>query len=128
MKSHPAGGPTSADSSGRIGSVNPRTAATAFRIVAVAEALSWIGLLIGMYVKYVPATTELGVKIFGPIHGGIFIAYLVVTVLAARALRWSPGTTLLALVASVPPLVTVWFERWATRTDRLPVKDAVAAT
>jgi integral membrane protein len=107
--------------------VNPRSAATAFRIVAVAEAFSWLGLLIGMYVKYVPQTTELGVKIFGPIHGGVFVLYLVVTVLAARTLRWTAGTALLALVASVPPLVTVWFERWATRSHRLPARDAVAA-
>ena len=107
--------------------MNPRTAAAAFRIVAVAEALSWLGLLIGMYVKYVPQTTELGVKIFGPVHGGVFVLYLVVTVLAARALRWSAGITVLALLASIPPLVTVWFERWATRSERLPSTDAVAA-
>ena len=108
--------------------MNPRTAVTAFRVVAVAEALSWLGLLIGMYVKYVPQTTELGVKIFGPLHGGVFLLYLAVAVLAARSLRWSVGTTLLALLASIPPLVTVWFERWATRSDRLPGADAVAAT
>ena len=107
--------------------MNPRIVATAFRIVAVAEALSWIGLLIGMYVKYVPETTELGVKIFGPIHGGIFVAYVVVALLAARVLRWSAGTTLLALVASIPPLATLWFERWADRTDRLPGRERVDA-
>ncbi|MFD2092890.1 DUF3817 domain-containing protein [Blastococcus deserti] len=107
--------------------MSPRTVATTFRIVAVAEALSWIGLLIGMYVKYVPETTELGVQVFGPIHGGIFLAYVLVAVVAARVLRWSSGTTLLALVASVPPLATIWFERWATRRGRLPQGEAVAA-
>jgi integral membrane protein len=107
--------------------VNPRTAATAFRIVAVAEALSWVGLLAGMYVKYVPETTELGVKVFGPIHGGIFVAYLVVALVASRVLRWSPRTTVLALICSVPPLATVWFERLATRNDRLPRQEAVPA-
>ncbi|MCW2741759.1 MAG: putative rane protein [Blastococcus sp.] len=107
--------------------MNPRTAATAFRIVAVAEALSWVGLLAGMYVKYVPETTELGVQVFGPIHGGIFVAYLVVTLVASRVLRWSPRTTVVALVCSVPPLATVWFERLATRNRRLPVPGAVPA-
>jgi integral membrane protein len=107
--------------------VTPRTVATAFRVVAVAEALSWVGLLIGMYVKYVPQTTELGVKIFGPIHGGIFVAYVLVALLAARVLRWPAGTTLLALVASVPPLASIWFERRATRTGRLPQDVAVPA-
>jgi integral membrane protein len=108
--------------------VTPRTAATAFRIVAVAEALSWVGLLIGMYLKYVPRTTELGVHVFGPIHGGIFVAYVVVALLTSRVLRWSPRTTVLALVCSVPPLATVWFERLATRNDRLPATRVVAAS
>src|SRR5215212_2632011 len=127
MKSHPAAGPTYAERSGRIGCVNPRTVATAFRIVAVAEACSWIGLLIGMYVKYVPETTELGVKVFGPIHGAIFVVYVVLALACARVLRWSAGTTLLALVASIPPLATLWFERWADRTDRLPRQERVGA-
>jgi integral membrane protein len=107
--------------------VNPDSVATAVRIVAVAEALSWLGLLAGMYVKYVPQTSEAGVQVFGPIHGGIFVAYVVVAVAASRVLRWNAWTTLLALAASVPPLGTVLFERWASRTGRLPSRDAVAA-
>jgi integral membrane protein len=106
--------------------VTPRAVATAFRIVAVAEALSWVGLLIGMYVKYVPETTELGVQVFGPIHGGIFVAYVVTALVAARVLRWSIGTTLLALAAAVPPLASIVFERWASR-GRLPQDTAVPA-
>jgi integral membrane protein len=107
--------------------VTPRTAATAFRIVAVAEACSWVGLLAGMFVKWVLQTSEIGVQIFGPIHGGIFVAYVVVTVATSRVLRWSPRTTVVALVCSVPPLATVWFERLATRNDRLPRPQAVRA-
>jgi integral membrane protein len=52
--------------------------------------------------------------------------YVVISLLAWRVLRWSPGTALLALIASVPPLCTVWFERWAQRTGRLPVGEAAA--
>jgi integral membrane protein len=107
--------------------VTPRTAATAFRIVAVAEALSWVGLLVGMYLKYVPRTTELGVHVFGPIHGAVFVAYVVVALLTSRVLRWSPRTTVLALICSIPPLATVWFERLATRNDRLPRQQVVPA-
>ncbi len=107
--------------------MNPRTVSTAFRTVAVAEALSWIGLLCGMFVKYVPETSELGVQVFGPIHGAVFVAYVVVTVLASRILRWSPATTLLALIASLPPLATVWFERRVSRTGELPGRRAVPA-
>jgi integral membrane protein len=107
--------------------VTPRTASLAFRTVAVAEACSWVGLLAGMLVKHVLRTSELGVQVFGPIHGAIFVAYVLLALAAGRVLRWTPGTLLLALVASVPPLATVWFERWATRTGRLASPDAAPA-
>lgn len=82
-----------------------------FRYVAFAEACSWTGLLIGMYFKYVAATGDLGVKIFGPVHGALFVLYLVALLVAARQARWSLGTLLVGLVCAVPPLATLWFER-----------------
>ncbi len=42
-----------------------RAALSLFSIVAIAEACSWTGLLIGMFFKYVVVGTEIGVKIFG---------------------------------------------------------------
>lgn len=44
--------------------MSPRALIALFKVVAVAEALSWVGLLFGMYFKYVAATTEVGVRIF----------------------------------------------------------------
>ncbi|MEV6609117.1 DUF3817 domain-containing protein [Kutzneria sp. NPDC051319] len=89
-----------------------------FRAVAVAEAISWAGLLIGMFFKYVMGN-EIGVHIFGPVHGVVFIAYVVLSLLARRALNWDNRTTALALIASIPPFGSVVFERWAARTGRL---------
>ncbi|MYU26118.1 MMPL family transporter [Streptomyces sp. SID8352] len=92
-----------------------------FTWVAVVEACTWAGLLAGMYVKYVPETTELGVRIFGALHGAAFVAYVLLTVLVAVRLKWRLGrTTILALLAAVPPFMTVAFEAWARRTGRLP--------
>ena len=96
-----------------------RGAVTAFRVVAVAEALSWLGLLTGMFFKYVVDAGEQGVQVFGPIHGTVFIAYVVVTLLTWRSQRWSLPVALFALAASVPPFCTVLFEEWARRTGRL---------
>jgi integral membrane protein len=84
-----------------------------FRSVAIAEAVSWTGLLIGMLFKYVLSDNELGVKIFGPIHGGLFIAYVITVLVVRGPLRWSWPLTLVALAASVPPLFTWFFEIWA---------------
>lgn len=90
-----------------------------FRVAAVAEACSWIGLLTGMAVKYAGSGSETGVHVFGPVHGGLFVFYVLATLACARARRWSAVTTLVALAASIPPLATIAFERWATRTGRL---------
>ncbi|MGY1848581.1 DUF3817 domain-containing protein [Blastococcus sp. SYSU DS1021] len=107
--------------------MNPRSVTTAFRLVAIAEAITWVGLLAGMFVKWVLQTSEVGVQVFGPIHGGVFVVYVLVALVTARVLRWSLPTTVLALAASVPPLATVWFERWATRSGALPTRDALTA-
>ena len=106
---------------------DPRTVARTFRAVAIAEAVSWVLLLAGMFLKWVLRTTEVGVQLAGPVHGAVFVAYVLVTLVAWRVLRWSPRPLLLALIASVPPLCTVWFERWARRTRLLAVEEAAPA-
>ena len=98
-----------------------------FVAVAIAEALSWAGLLIGMYFKYFTEAGELGVEVFGPVHGGIFVLYVVLALVVARTQRWSLGTTFLALACSIPPFATLAFELWATRTGRLPLTQTVRA-
>jgi uncharacterized protein len=90
-----------------------------FRIAATAEAITWLGLFVGMAVKYVGSGSERGVQIFGPIHGVVVLVYFVVTLIAARQLRWGSRTLVMALLASVPPGFTLWFEAWAERTGRL---------
>ncbi|MEU4606573.1 DUF3817 domain-containing protein [Kribbella sp. NPDC023972] len=97
-----------------------------FRWVAIAEAVSWTGLLIGMLFKYVLSDNELGVKVFGPIHGGIFIVYVLTVLVVRGPLRWSWPVTLAALAASVPPLFTWFFEIWAVRTGRIDAGRRVA--
>ncbi|NED99413.1 DUF3817 domain-containing protein [Phytoactinopolyspora halotolerans] len=96
--------------------MNPRIA---FRSIAIIEAVTWLGLIIGMIVKYGPADNEIGVTIFGPIHGVAFIIYVLVVVGLFRRFRWRFGTTALALAAAVPPFCTVLFDVWAERTGRL---------
>ena len=90
-----------------------------FRRVAVAEAITWALLLFGMFLKYVTETTELGVRVFGMVHGIVFVAYCVTTVLVAVDQRWSLRRTALGLAAAVPPFCTVWFDRHAERRGAL---------
>lgn len=95
-------------------------AALVFRVAAVAEAFSWAALVIGMVLKYgFSASHEGGVPVLGMVHGVMFSAYVLVSLAVCKPLGWRPKTLLLALVASVPPLCTWWFETWALRTGKL---------
>lgn len=104
----------------RTSSFDVRSATGWFRIIALAEAATWVGLLLGMYFKYLGSPrTEIGVKVFGPVHGAIFIAFVVAALLTGIAVRWGLGTWLLALLGSVVPLGSVMFLIWADRTGRM---------
>lgn len=98
---------------------DPALLRPAFRVVAFAEAASWAGLLIGMYVKYLGSGAEIGVQVFGAVHGGLFVAYLAVALLTWRAFGWSRTVGIVGLLAAIPPFTTVVFELWVERTGRL---------
>lgn len=90
-----------------------------FTTVATAEAVTWTLLLIGMFLKYVTKTTELGVRIGGMLHGIVFIAYVIVTIVVWIDQRWGAKRGVIALACAIPPLVTLWAERWLLRDGQL---------
>ncbi|MFI5715609.1 DUF3817 domain-containing protein [Nocardia sp. NPDC051750] len=105
------------------------TTAGRFRFFAVLEAVSWLGLLIGMAFKYLPENgNEIGVKIFGPVHGTIFVIFVLVALLTSREFEWNWKTTVLALLSSIPPFFTVLFEVWAVRTGKFDESGASGST
>jgi integral membrane protein len=96
-----------------------RTLLKLFVVAAIAEAISWLALLTGMIFKYGPTKDEIGVQIFGPIHGGLFVAYVGLVLVVSRLGRWSWPVTVVALLCAVPPLATLGFERSARRRGLL---------
>jgi integral membrane protein len=110
------------------GAFDLRSVAGWFRLVALLEAVSWSGLLVGMYFKYLASVpTEIGVKVFGMAHGLIFIAFVVLALLAGFAFKWTIGTWLLAATASIVPLGSVIFLIWADRTGKMGAEAPAAA-
>ena len=57
-------------------------------------------------------------------HGLVFIAFVVAGLLVGIAFRWTVGTWLLALLASIVPLCSVIFLIWADRTGRMGAASA----
>jgi integral membrane protein len=98
-----------------------------FRILALAEAFSWAALLVGMYFKWIAKSTEVGVEIAGPIHGGLFIAYGLTALILWRVQRWTFLVALFAGLSAVLPFATVLFERWAGRRGYLSAAEEPTA-
>ncbi len=72
------------------------------RYIALAEATSFIALLIASFVKRT-GDGELGVQVLGPIHGLLFLAYVVVALNIRHDLGWSGRTTFWVLIGAVVP-------------------------
>ena len=89
-----------------------------YRPFALAEAVTWTLLILGMVLKY-SGTSEALVPVFGMLHGLAFLGYCVVTCFVWVNQQWSPGFGALGLVSSVVPFATVPFERRAERSGRL---------
>lgn len=106
----------------------PDRAITAFRIVAIAEAISWGALLVAMLFKYALVESAVGVRVVGPIHGMMFIGYLIATLTVGTRCRWKPSTIIIGLLAAVPPFMTIVFERWVERSGLLQVAEPDLAT
>jgi integral membrane protein len=74
----------------------------AFRWTAIAEAVSWLILIVATLVKFA-ADAPAGVKVMGPIHGTLFLAYVLLALLLRSRLRWSGPTLLIVLAESIVP-------------------------
>ncbi|MGN6272075.1 MAG: DUF3817 domain-containing protein [Protaetiibacter sp.] len=95
-----------------------RTPASLFRVLAIAEAISWTLLIVGLILR---ATTDLAIAatIGGSIHGFVFLSYGATAVLVALNNRWRPGPTIIAIVSAIVPYATIPTELWLARTGRL---------
>jgi len=84
---------------------SPRTEAmiARFRVVAYAEATTFLILLAGVFVKRVLDGSDMGVRVMGPIHGVVFLVYLVMVLQVRASQAWTLGQTILVIVASALP-------------------------
>ena len=60
-----------------------------FRICAITEAVTWIGLLFSMYEKYIADTHSALIHIMGSLHGYAWIAYVLVVFLVRAEYKWT---------------------------------------
>lgn len=83
-------------------------------MTALAEATSFLALLVATYVKYGHGQ-PIGVQVLGPLHGLLFIAYVLLALKLASPLGWSMRTTAMVLVGAVLPFGGYVVDRWLAR-------------
>ena len=95
-----------------------RTPLNLFRVLAVAEAISWTLLIAGLILR---ATSDfaIGVTVGGAIHGFVFLSYGATAILVALNQRWGVWPTVVAVVSAVIPYATIPTELWLHRSGRL---------
>jgi len=76
----------------------------ALRIVAIVEAVSFLLLVVAVVFKYGPPDNEAGVKVMGPVHGTLFLIFVLLTIIVAADEKWRLKRTLLTLLCAVIPL------------------------
>lgn len=95
------------------------------RYVSIAEATSFLLLLlVAMPLKY-GADTPQGVQVMGPIHGVLFLAYVGLVLMVRGQLVWDLKRTVLALIAAVLPVAPYFVERFWLKQE--PQPEAVRA-
>lgn len=92
-----------------------------YRIVAIAEAVTWSLLISALVYRAVVGVENAGaaVTIGGSIHGFVFLAYGATAVLTAINQRWGVGLGALAVITAIVPYATIPFDLWAQRAAKL---------
>ena len=89
-----------------------------FRVVAIAEAITWTGLITALILRATLGLDAAGHR-DGGIHGFVFLAYGATAVLVAVNQRWALGVAVLAIASAVIPYATIPTELWLARSGRL---------
>jgi len=95
-----------------------RTPARLYRVLAIAEAITWTILISALIARAVGAP-GIVVTVGGGIHGLIFLAYGATAILVAFNQRWSIGLGILAVASAIVPYATIPMEIWLHRKGKL---------
>lgn len=95
-----------------------RTPLNLFRVMAVAEAVSWTLLIAGLILR-AATDASIGVTVGGGIHGFVFLSYGATAILVAKNQRWGVWPTVVAVASAVIPYATIPTELWLHRSGRL---------
>jgi len=92
-----------------------------FRVSAYVTGVGLLGLCFVMILRYAFNIPEPS-AIYSPIHGVLYMIYLVVTIDLAIKARWAIKRTVLVLLAGCVPFVSFFVERQVTKRVKAGMK------
>lgn len=105
-----------------------RSALLRYRVMAFVVGVGLLILCATMVLKYVPAfDNPHPVEVWGPIHGFLYMIYVLVTLDLGFRLRWSIGRIVLVALAGTIPFVSFWAEHKVVTWVRAQHPDPVSA-
>jgi integral membrane protein len=91
-------------------------ALTRYRIIAwIVGVVLLVLVLVAMPIKYIGGNDTL-VATVGPIHGFLFMVYVVLTFDLGRRVKWPLGRMVLVMLAGTIPFLSFWAERKVTHS------------
>src|ERR1700754_5231096 len=101
-------------------------ALTRYRIIAYIVGVGLLALvLVGMPLKYL-GDNDTVVAVVGPLHGFLFMVYLLATFDLSRRAGWSFPRMVAVMLAGTIPFLSFWFERKVS-TQWIPQREAELA-
>ncbi|GAA1424645.1 DUF3817 domain-containing protein [Agrococcus citreus] len=89
-----------------------------YRFLAIAEAVTWTLLIIGLIAKYGFQVEPL-VAVAGSIHGFVFLSYGAMQIVVGVNQRWSIARILTGILTAIVPYATIPWERRLARRGAL---------
>ncbi len=89
-----------------------------YRIIAIVVGIGLIVLVfVGVPLEYL-ADNDSVVKIVGPVHGALYVLYLIAGFELSQRCKWSQKATIAVLLAGTIPFLSLVSERIVTRRVR----------
>jgi len=88
------------------------------RAISLVEGVSFLILLTCSVLKRTN-DWETGVQIMGPVHGVLFVLYVICAIDLGKKLAWPRERTVKVVLAAIPPFAPFFVERWL-RTQKAP--------
>jgi integral membrane protein len=96
-------------------------AVTRYRVLANVVGVFLVLLVVGMILKYTPIDSPTMAGIVAPIHGALYMVYLVMAFDLWRRTGWPLGKMVAMVLAGIVPFMTFVIERKVVRDAKVLV-------